>query len=78
MVFVSEASPHQSVKQEEKSEEYGLKQVFMILGDVAKNRNIQTYFVFRCLLIGTMVINYNLGSVYLTNDVRRKLIYNFS
>ncbi|TNV84327.1 hypothetical protein FGO68_gene12155 [Halteria grandinella] len=70
MVFVSEASPHQSVKQEEKSEEYGLKQVFMILGDVAKNRNIQTYFVFRCLLIGTMVINYNLGSVYLTNDLK--------
>lgn len=67
MVFVSEASPH-TVKSE-KTEEYGLKQVFMILGDIAKNRNIQKYFAFRCLLIGTMVINYNLGSVYLTNDV---------
>jgi hypothetical protein len=49
--------------------QYTLRQVFVILKDIIKNRNLQAYFAFRCILVSTMMINGTLGQVYLTNDV---------
>lgn len=67
-VFVAEGS-HSTPSSNEETP-YTLKQVFIILKDVVKNPYIQLYFTFRCALMGTILINSNLGSVYLTNDVR--------
>jgi hypothetical protein len=38
--------------------------------DVLKNPNLQLFFAFRCLLVGTLTLNSNLGQVYLTNDLK--------
>lgn len=68
-VFVNEVA-HATATTDGGESPYTLKQVFIILKDVVKNPNIQLYFTFRCALMGTILINSNLGSVYLTNDVR--------
>ena len=46
-----------------------MKQVFLILGDIVKNRNLQIFYGFRFFMMSTIMINANLSQVYLTNDV---------
>lgn len=58
-------------EEEEEHHVYTLKESFMILIDIMKNKNLQTYFIFRTILIAAMSINYNVSSVYLTNDVSK-------
>ena len=56
--------------QAQETHHYSLSQVFIILKDVLKNPNLQLFFVFKCLMAGTMMLNSNLGQVYLTNDLK--------
>jgi hypothetical protein len=67
--FVSEKHQDRTVESQEEHH-YSLSQVFIILKDVLKNPNLQLFFAFRCLLVGTLTLNSNLGQVYLTNDLR--------
>ena len=57
------------MNKESEDNNYSLKQVFMILVDVLKNKNLQVYFSFRLFIVGSLMINHSLGQVYLTNDV---------
>ena len=67
------------MNQESEENNYSLKQVFMILVDVLKNKNLQVYFSFRLFIVGALMINQSLGQVYLTNDVSNQIVahYNF-
>ena len=67
--FVSEKHQDRTLEAQEEHH-YSLSQVFIILKDVLKNPNLQLFFVFRCLMVGTLMLNSNLGQVYLTNDLK--------
>lgn len=63
--------------EEEEDHHYTLKESFMILADIFRNKNLQLYFLFRLALLSTISINASLGSVYLTNDVNKTFLISF-
>ena len=69
-IYIAILVPEDQRKDTIADEQYSLRQVFLVLGDIVKNKNLQIYFAFRCVLVSTLMINSNLGSVYLTNDVK--------
>ena len=68
-LFVSETGVHDVQKEEEEEIDLTFRQTISIFKDVAMNKNIWTWWLFKTTCNSVSVVGGAVGSVYLTNDL---------